>query len=800
MGDSVSLRRRRRLLGVIGATVLLGTFSYHWHIERQARRGLQEALQRQQQDEVAVALSLLQAGDSLRALPPLWRAYQRDPRDLTVGHHLAEALAEAEEQPVPLLLHNALSGAFCGDGSRVVIGHADGRATLWEAASGRLVASMDSALGEVEGVACSPDGHSVMTQRKQLSDTSSGSSWLLWDVASAKQRSQSLGSFAEGDAHFTPDSRSLFGFEVSWEEGAAKSSSVVLYSVDSGRPMHKFDARQASDLGRLSHDGSRILTAQTESHEGEEEAEFGVIIWDARSGKQLHSFALDETCSDVQWMPDDRHVLTLCAGDPALRDPQTGKLVESLKMNKVTIRKVSPLPSGQAIVALDDEGLVRIISVGTGKPQITIGHRDERILTMRVDRAGRRLLTSTMENEPTSFAGDANTNNRRELFHIWDIAAGKQLNMIQYRPAGIRSAALSPSGEQILFIDSAGRAVLQPALSRHPRRVFVAPDQKERGRMESAAWSLDGRLLLGVRGDGGRIIDAATGAELAPLPTEAGESCCSSAAFFANGRTIVATGYRWVEDKDAQTWSVLIWDGRTGKRLRELEVGNQRLYSVAASPAGRQIAAGAEDGAVLLWEPSAQKPGSLLKGHTAPVLALAFSPDGNTLASGSVDGTVRLWRVDGQILLRSLAIAAARVTQVGFGEAGRWLFAVSADNTLRIFEVNSGALLRTFGGFTSSIMSAALSSDNRLLAIVEGSQRICLFDPERGLLLRTLRLTAETLSVRFSADGAQLFTVEASGAIAAWDLLPERRAPLEVQRAASSLPGGTTLLLPGRLP
>ena len=70
------------------------------------------------------------------------------------------------------------------------------------------------------------------------------------------------------------------------------------------------------------------------------------------------------------------------------------------------------------------------------------------------------------------------------------------------------------------------------------------------------------------------------------------------------------------------------------------------VYSVAFSPDGHTLAAGATDGTTWLWQvshPGRAAPLAELTGPAHQVYSVAFSPSGRTLAAGSADGTVRLW-------------------------------------------------------------------------------------------------------------------------------------------------------------
>ena len=63
----------------------------------------------------------------------------------------------------------------------------------------------------------------------------------------------------------------------------------------------------------------------------------------------------------------------------------------------------------------------------------------------------------------------------------------------------------------------------------------------------------------------------------------------------------------------------------------------------AASPDGRQIVSGNNDGTVNVIDATPGQKTLTLKGHSGPVFGVAFSPDGKRIVSGSRDNAVKVW-------------------------------------------------------------------------------------------------------------------------------------------------------------
>ena len=81
-------------------------------------------------------------------------------------------------------------------------------------------------------------------------------------------------------------------------------------------------------------------------------------------------------------------------------------------------------------------------------------------------------------------------------------------------------------------------------------------------------------------------------------------------------------------------WDALVWERSFGSGL----------LSVAHSPDGRHVAAGADDGHIYVMDAgTGATEGEPLRAHTMRVLCLAYSRDGKYIASGSLDDTVCIW-------------------------------------------------------------------------------------------------------------------------------------------------------------
>jgi WD40 repeat protein len=110
--------------------------------------------------------------------------------------------------------------------------------------------------------------------------------------------------------------------------------------------------------------------------------------------------------------------------------------------------------------------------------------------------------------------------------------------------------------------------------------------------------------------------------------------------------------------------------------------------SIALSPNGQRLAAGAADGTVRLWDSRTGKLVRTLRGHRDEVLSVAFSPDGKKLLSGSRDGDARIWNLSNgaATVLRG---HGGPVFDANFSSDGQWVV-TAGPTTAGIWPIATG--------------------------------------------------------------------------------------------------------------
>lgn len=92
-------------------------------------------------------------------------------------------------------------------------------------------------------------------------------------------------------------------------------------------------------------------------------------------------------------------------------------------------------------------------------------------------------------------------------------------------------------------------------------------------------------------------------------------------------------------------YDLRLWDTQA-ELLPEVRLNQDDMTSLAISPDGNLLAAGATNRFLWVFTLPEFRRLAAIQAHEADINAVAFSPDGSILASGSEDGTVKFWRVN----------------------------------------------------------------------------------------------------------------------------------------------------------
>ncbi|MBI2929645.1 MAG: protein kinase [Verrucomicrobia bacterium] len=226
---------------------------------------------------------------------------------------------------------------------------------------------------------------------------------------------------------------------------------------------------------------------------------------------------------------------------------------------------------------------------------------------------------------------------------------------------------------------------------------------------------------------------------------------------------------------------VLLWDARTGQRLKEVEIHGSATWTVRFSPDGRYFGSANHGDGVKVWALSQSRAAesteanvdlTLVKSFPGVVFGLVFSPDSSQLVfmrrsteNPNDDKEVYLWGVKGEGAPQPLAtnLSTYKRSQA-FTRDGRYLLNTDTDRAVVAFDVATG---KEAHRFQLEALSPSQLAEARRPRGWGGVASLCL-NPD-GTALATQSLSGTSVDVRDAKTGRLLYSLpEQNGAV--WDL------------------------------
>ena len=242
-----------------------------------------------------------------------------------------------------------------------------------------------------------------------------------------------------------------------------------------------------------------------------------------------------------------------------------------------------------------------------------------------------------------------------------------------------------------------------------------------------------------------------------------------SVAFGADG-TIASTG---------AAGHVVLWDARTRKLLREIEIpGTSASNAVAFSPNGQILVAAADSGSIMRWDASTLEPlGRVSTNHENAVDQIAFRPGGNVAAAASAfdDYVVLLDLKTGARIGDKLRVGEQGVSAVAFSPDGTKLATADGDHAIVIWDLTPSTPTRHVfpPGHKDRVATLSFRQDGELLASGGYDGEIILWNPETRQMLGAPLIghSGTVFKLAFSpSDQNMLASCSVDGTILLWNV------------------------------
>ena len=264
---------------------------------------------------------------------------------------------------------------YSPDGRRVVTASQDHSARIWDAESGRLLATLSGHTDAVASAAFSPDGRRIVTAGWDKTA-------CVWD-AEIGTLLATLSGHAEAviDAAFSPDGRRIV--TAGWDKTACVWDAEIghLLFTLSGHAKPVIDAT-------FSPGGDRIATASNDHT---------VCVWDTGDGHLLATLSGHAMeVRSVVFSSDGERVVTASKDNTArVWDARSGRLLATLFGHAGSVNSAAFSPDGKRVVTACDNLTARIWDAESGRLQVTlVGHTGSVVSAAFLPDSGRILTAS----------------------------------------------------------------------------------------------------------------------------------------------------------------------------------------------------------------------------------------------------------------------------------------------------------------------------------------------------------------------------------------------------------------------
>jgi WD40 repeat protein len=285
--------------------------------------------------------------------------------------------------------------AFSPDGKTLASGDSNEFTMLWDVTNGQYIGTYTD---HGHSVSFSPDGKTLAAE-----GNSDGSIKLL-DLATGKDTPLHNKSLSRGCTNlvFSPDGKALASGGICNEE-------INLWDVTAGKltaTLKGYDAYGIRAMG-FSPDSKKLFTMGRHD---------GMKIWDTVTGIETASRKSPELVVAAAFSPDVKTLATASGDDDnivRLCDVATGKEKALFKGHDATVWSLAFSSDGKTLASASFDKSVKVWDVATGKLKVTFnGHKNDRVLYLYVAFSPDGRILASGGEDKTIKLWDVPTNNK----------------------------------------------------------------------------------------------------------------------------------------------------------------------------------------------------------------------------------------------------------------------------------------------------------------------------------------------------------------------------------------------------
>ncbi len=572
-------------------------------------------------------------------------AFSPDGKRIVTGHDNNIATlwnAETAQESLTFNKHASMltSESFSPDGKRILLGGLDHTVKVFDTETASELLSLEGHSGMIFSMSFSPEG-------KQIATTSEDKTVKLWD-AETGQEITTLAGHSENvvSVVFSPGGKRLAtrsGFE---------DVEIQIWNVSTGQEIHTIkNTTGVIHTMFFSSDGKSIVTASPgksvqvwrDDESFIEITGIELTVWDTETGKEIKRLGgppdviLSLAVSPVAVSPDGKRVFTGCRNNTVkVWDAQTFYEITSLEGHTAPVLSLEFSPDGKKLATVSMDKTIKVWNTETNQEITSFKGHSTNIISTVFSPDGKRIATESEDN----------------VIKVWNANTGQEIKTLEGGSGSNISMGFIPNSKSMAFTSDGKRLItviygetfqLNSPFEESSDEVTVWDTETGQeitklndisGMIFSIVFSPDGKRIITENAEGSfQVRDIETGQIILEKPSGIELFPFSSEIFDPRGSHIITTSW---EDNCAKVWNL-----KTGQEVLTLE-GNS---PVAYSPDGKKIITCGYNRTAKVWDANTGKRLITLKGHSAAVNAVAFSPDGQRIvtACGIGDGTIYVW-------------------------------------------------------------------------------------------------------------------------------------------------------------
>lgn len=217
---------------------------------------------------------------------------------------------------------------------------------------------------------------------------------------------------------------------------------------------------------------------------------------------------------------------------------------------------------------------------------------------------------------------------------------------------------------------------------------------------------------------------------------------------------------------------VILWAVRGGQEHKRLNPGVP-IHTVAYTPDGSKLIAGAYDGSMRIWETENYNLWRVINKHLAVITFIVFSPDGRLMATGGTESDCYIWDLATLDQGEPMAVLKGHkgmVCSAAFSHDGNRIVTASDDGSARVWKAETGEALVILHEHTGPVWTVAFSPDGKRIASGSSDSTVKVCDSFSGERILSLDGHDSMINaVQFSPGGQYLASAASDNTVRLWN-------------------------------